>query len=60
MRIIILKCVHFRLETENANLKITVKMQARKIEQLQTNLLGTNLVSQSLNFHHTEKEYLFF
>jgi len=48
-----------RLEVENAKLKVTVKKQARTIEQLQENLLSTSLVSQSLNFCPAEKEFLF-
>ncbi|KAM8804070.1 ankyrin repeat domain-containing protein 26 [Rhynchonycteris naso] len=32
-----------RLEIENAKLKVTIKKQAHKLEQLQTNLLETNL-----------------
>ncbi|XP_032255763.1 ankyrin repeat domain-containing protein 26-like [Phoca vitulina] len=48
-----------KLEVENAKLKVTVKKQAGKIEQLQENLLSTSSVSQSLNFCPTEKEFLF-
>lgn len=46
-----LQNIYFRLEIENDKLKVTIKKQAHKIEQLQTNLLGKNSVSQSLNFH---------
>ncbi|XP_011367817.1 ankyrin repeat domain-containing protein 26 isoform X2 [Pteropus vampyrus] len=48
-----------KLETENAKLKITVKKQASKIEQLQKNLLVTSSVSRCLIFCHTEREFLF-
>uniref|UniRef100_UPI001659562F ankyrin repeat domain-containing protein 26-like n=1 Tax=Halichoerus grypus TaxID=9711 RepID=UPI001659562F len=44
-----------KLEVENAKLKVTVKKQAGKIEQLQENLLSTSSVSQSLNFCPTKK-----
>ena len=56
VRIIILN-LHFRLEIENAELQTTVKKQVGKIEHLQTNLLSTRLVSQLLNFCHTEEEF---
>ena len=46
-----------KLEIENASLKPRVKKQAGKIEQLQKNLLSTRLVSQPLNFCHTEKGF---
>lgn len=51
--------MHFRLEVENAELKVTVKEQAGQIEQLQKDLLSSSSVSQSLNFCPTEKEFYF-
>ena len=59
VKIIILK-LHFRLEIENAKLKVTVKKQVGKIEQLQKNLLSTGSVSQSFNFCQAEKEFYLF
>ena len=56
MKIIILN-LRFRLEIENAKLQTTVKKQVGKIEHLQKNLLSTRLVSQLLNFCHTEEEF---
>ena len=56
MRIIILN-LHFRLEIENAELQTTAKKQVGKIEHLQKNLLSTRLVSQLLDFCHTEEEF---
>ena len=56
VRIIILY-LHFRLEIENAKLQTTVKKQVGKVEQLQKTLSSTRLVSQPLNFCHTEEEF---
>ena len=54
VRIIILN-LHFRLE--NAKLQTTVKKQVGKVEQLQKTLSSTRMVSQPLNFYHTEEEF---
>ena len=56
VKIIILN-LRFRLEIENVKLQTTVKKQVGKIEQLQKNLFSTRLVSQPLNFCHTEEEF---
>uniref|UniRef100_A0A8D2CU19 CCDC144C-like coiled-coil domain-containing protein n=1 Tax=Sciurus vulgaris TaxID=55149 RepID=A0A8D2CU19_SCIVU len=37
-----------KLETENSKLKVTIKKQTGKIEQLQKNLLSANLMQQKL------------
>ena len=51
--------MHFRIEVENATLKVTIKEQAGQIEQLQKDPLRSSSVSQSLNFCPKEKEFLY-
>ena len=59
MRIMICKYT-FRLELENAKLKVVNKKPVGKIEELQRHLLSISLVvSQSFNFCHNEKEFKF-
>ena len=42
---------------ENTELQTTVKKQVGRIKQLQGNLLSIRLVSQPLDFCHTEEEF---
>ncbi|XP_031511444.1 ankyrin repeat domain-containing protein 36B-like, partial [Papio anubis] len=48
-----------KLEVENAMMRKTIKKQDDQIERLEKILQRSSLVSQSLNFCHTEKEFYF-
>ncbi|XP_037583130.1 ankyrin repeat domain-containing protein 36B-like [Cebus imitator] len=48
-----------KLEIENSMIRNIIKNQDDQIEQLQKIMQNSTLVSQSLNFCHTEKEFYF-
>uniref|UniRef100_A0A8D2H905 DUF3496 domain-containing protein n=1 Tax=Urocitellus parryii TaxID=9999 RepID=A0A8D2H905_UROPR len=53
--IIIIVNIHFRLELKNSKLKVIIKKQAEKNEQLQKNLFSANL--ELLSMKSIQKEY---